>query len=99
MAAPDEIRGDEVFACIRPKGGSVDPGDAQSLAEDLVRYCLKRLAYFKAPGYVAFVDALPHTTTEKLDRAALKSLAADLLDRGDCVDTCSLKRPAPSRAA
>ena len=99
VAAPDEIRGDEVFACIRPKGGSVAPGDAQSLAEELVRYCLKRLAYFKAPGYVAFVDALPHTTTEKLDRAALKSLAADLRDRGDCVDTCSLKRPVPSRAA
>ena len=99
VAAPDEIRGDEVFACIRPKGGSVDPGDAQSLAEELVRYCLKRLAYFKAPGYVAFVDALPHTTTEKLDRVALKSLAADLRDRGDCVDTCSLKRPVPSRAA
>ena len=99
VAVPDEIRGDEVFACIRPKGGSADSGDAQSLAEGLVRYCLKRLAYFKAPGYVAFVDALPHTTTEKLDRAALKLLAAELLDRGECVDTCALKRPVPSRAA
>ena len=99
VAAPDEIRGDEVFACIRPKGGSMDSGDARSLAEELVRYCLKRLAYFKAPGYVAFVDALPHTTTEKLDRAALKSLAANLRDGGDCVDTCFLKRPVPSRAA
>jgi len=99
VAAPDEIRGDEVFACIRPKGGSVDSGDAQSAAEDLVRYCLERLAYFKAPGYVAFVDALPHTTTEKLDRAALKSLAAELLDRADCVDMRKLKRPVPSRAA
>jgi len=99
VAAHDEIRGDEVFACIRLKGGSVDSGDVRSLAEELVRYCLKRLAYFKAPGYVAFVDALPHTTTEKLDRAALKSLAADLLDRADCVDTRKMKRPVPSRAA
>ena len=99
VAAPDEIRGDEVFACIRPKGGSADSGDAQSLAEELVRYCLKRLAYFKAPGYVAFVDALPHTTTEKLDRAALKSLAADLTDRADCLDLRSMKKSAPSRAA
>ena len=99
VAAPDEIRGDEVFACIRRKSGSADSGDAQSLAEELVRYCLKRLAYFKAPGYVAFVDALPHTTTEKLDRAALKLLAADLLDRADCLDTRALKRPVPSRAA
>lgn len=99
VAAPDEIRGDEVFACIRLKSGSADSGDARALAEELVRHCLKRLAYFKAPGYVAFVDALPHTTTEKLDRAALKSLAADLLDRADCVDTRKLKRPVPSRAA
>ena len=99
VAVPDEIRGDEVFACIRPKGGSADSGDALSLAEGLVRYCLKRLAYFKAPGYVAFVDALPHTTTEKLDRAALKLLAAELLDRGECQDTRKLKRPVPSRAA
>ena len=99
VAVPDEIRGDEVFACIRLKGGSVDSGDARSLAEDLVRYCLRRLAYFKAPGYVSFVDALPHTTTEKLDRAALKSLAADLRDRDDCVDARKLKRPVPSRAA
>ena len=99
VAAPDEIRGDEVFACIRPKGGSADSDDAQSLAEELVRYCLKRLAYFKAPGYVAFVDALPHTTTEKLDRAALKSLAADLTDRADCLDLRSMKKSAPSRAA
>ena len=99
VAAADEIRGDEVFACIRPKGGSAESGDARALAEELVRYCLKRLAYFKAPGYVAFVDALPHTATEKLDRAALKARAAELLERGDCVDTCSMKRPAPSRAA
>ena len=99
VAVPDEIRGDEVFACIRTRGESSEGVEAESLAEELVRYCLKRLSYFKAPGYVAFVDALPHTTTEKLDRATLKSLAAELKDRRECVDTCSLKRPVPSRAA
>jgi len=98
-AVPDEIRGDEVFACIRLKPGSVGSGTAQSLAEALVRICLKRLAYFKAPGYVAFVDALPRTATEKLDRAALKSLAMELLDRAGCLDTRPLKRPVPSQAA
>ena len=102
-AVPDEIRGGEVFACIRPKGAgagvAMGLGDMQSAAQDLVRHCLERLAYFKAPGYVAFVDALPHTATEKLDRAALKSLAADLMHRGECVDMRSAKRPAPSRAA
>ena len=104
-AVADEIRGDEVFACIRLHGagehfgGGAGSGEARSLAQDLVRHCLERLAYFKAPGYVAFVDALPHTATEKLDRAVLKSLAGELRDRGDCVDMRSAKRPAPSRAA
>ena len=100
VAVPDEIRGDEVFACIRPKGGSGEAGEvespAETLAETLVRYCLSRLAYFKAPGYVAFVDALPHTTTEKLDRAALKSLAAELRECGDCADMRAMKRPSPN---
>ncbi len=127
VGVPDEIRGDEVFACIRPRGRSVGSDEAAALAEEppegladalreelaeelpgklagklaeeLVRYCLKRLAYFKAPGYVAFVDALPHTATEKLDRAALKELAAELRDGGRCIDTGSLKRPIPLRAA
>ena len=99
VAVPDEIRGDEVFACIRPAEGAANSGDEDALAEVLVQYCLERLAYFKAPGYLSVVDALPHTTTEKLDRAALKVLAADLRDRGACIDTRILKRPAPSRAA
>ena len=99
VAVPDEIRGNEVFACIRLKGWRADTDDPRSLAEELVRHCLKRLAYFKAPGYVAVADALPHTATEKLDCAALKSLAADLLDRAEFVDTRKLKRPVPSRAA
>ena len=98
-AVPDEIRGDEVFACIRPKGGSVEADEAISLAEGLVRHCRKRLAYFKAPGYVAFVDALPHTATAKLDRSALKRLAANLRGRRACVDTCALKRPSRNEGA
>src|SRR5262249_59958884 len=55
-AAPDPVRGDEVFAAIVPHGPIVDPARA---AHDLVAWCLSRLAYYKAPGYVAFVDALP----------------------------------------
>ncbi len=57
LAAPDEIRGDEVMACIvtMPSVQS----DAQ-LAADLVDWCLARLAYFKAPGFILFMDSLPH---------------------------------------
>ena len=89
-AVPDPIRGDEVFACIVPKA---EPGPA--LAEEITRWCLKQLAYYKAPGFIAFVDDLPVTSTQKLQRATLKALAADLLERPDTVDTRMLKkRPA-----
>ena len=98
-AAPDEIRGDEVFACIRAVGASGESADSEALAHELVRHCLQRLAYFKAPGFVAVVEELPHTATEKLDRAGLKALVSDLLERGECVDTRAMKRPKPSRAA
>jgi len=53
----------------------------------VVSHCLERLAYYKAPGYVARVDALPLTPTEKIQRASLKQLALDLLESGDCIDT------------
>lgn len=86
-AVPDSIRGDEVFACIVPKeSGGVD------LAHDITAWCLEQLAYYKAPGYIAFVDALPVTATQKLQRATLKTLAADLLDHPDTIDTRHLKK-------
>jgi non-ribosomal peptide synthetase component E (peptide arylation enzyme) len=38
---------------------------------------LERLAYFKAPGYVAFIDALPTTSTNKVQKAKLADFAFD----------------------
>src|SRR6185312_15386625 len=55
---PDELRGEEVLACIVPNAPLTDPTDS---ATDIVRHTLGELAYYKAPGYVAFVDALPLT--------------------------------------
>jgi acyl-CoA synthetase (AMP-forming)/AMP-acid ligase II len=88
-AVPDDVRGDEVFACVV---AAVDDIALEVLAADLAEHCRKRLAYFKAPGYVAVVDALPLTPTEKIQRAALKELAATLLTRGECADVRGLKR-------
>jgi acyl-coenzyme A synthetase/AMP-(fatty) acid ligase len=38
------------------------------------------MAYYKAPAYIAFVDALPLTGTQKIQRGELKALAARLLE-------------------
>ncbi|MEM9048247.1 MAG: AMP-binding protein [Pseudomonadota bacterium] len=81
---PDAIRGDEVFACL-----VADPGlDAQVLAD----WALTQMAYYKIPGYVAFVDALPLTATQKIQRGALKTLAAKLFAEGRAIDLRDRKR-------
>lgn len=74
-AVPDAVRGDEVFACIVPKDAGADP---TVLAREITEWCLTQLAYYKAPGFIAFVEALPLTATQKLQRGVLKTLAADL---------------------
>lgn len=91
-AVPDPLRGDEVFACIEAAGIVRSDAEREAAALNLVRWCLERLAYFKAPGYVAFVDKLPVTSTQKIHRRGLKELAADLLSRQTFVDTRSLKK-------
>ncbi len=58
--------------------------------------CLERLAYFKAPGFVAFCETLPLTPTEKIQRSQLRDLAHRLLVSGACIDLRSLKRRSDS---
>ncbi|MFK7837346.1 MAG: AMP-binding protein [Sulfitobacter sp.] len=86
-AVPDDIRGDEVFACIIPKGVA---GPEQ--AHQITTWCLDQMAYYKAPGYIAFVDTLPVTATQKLQRATLKTLAQELLSDPATADTRHLKK-------
>lgn len=84
-AVPDAVRGDEVMACLVVKDTSAD-------ATEIVRWCLTQMAYYKAPGYIAFVDALPVTATQKVQRATLKAMARELLDDPATVDTRALKK-------
>lgn len=86
-AVPDTVRGDEVFACIVPKEGA-----DEALARDIVGWCLTQLAYYKAPGYVAFVEKLPLTGTQKIQRGELKKLAADLHEAKQAIDTSDMKK-------
>ena len=88
-AVPDEVRGDEVMACVVPRGAVEDP---PALARELVELCLQRLAYFKAPGYIAFCDELPLTPTEKIQRARLGELARERVGIGSTLDLRSMKK-------
>lgn len=90
-AVPDALRGDEVFALIVPRGGA-DAGTARGIVE----WCLSQLAYYKAPGFVAFTDELPLTATQKIQRAALKARAAELAADPGTHDLRHLKRRQPA---
>lgn len=68
LAAPDDIREEEVMACIVPMPGHA-PGP--ELAEALFGWCFARLAYFKAPGWILFVDSLPTTGTQKVQKTQI----------------------------
>lgn len=92
-AVPDAVRGDEVFACV-VRSEHAPQGD-EALARDVVQHTLGQLAYYKAPGYVAFVDALPLTTSQKVQRGVLKQQARELLERKACFDTRTMKKRQP----
>jgi len=90
-ATPDPTRGDEVLACIVLRKAANLPAP-EKIAASIVRHALARLSYFKAPGYVAFVDALPLTSSQKVQRGELAQLAKRLPSSPQCHDMRMLKR-------
>ena len=89
LAVPDEIREEEVMACVVPMPGVA--ADA-SLAGRLTDYCLERLAYFKAPGWVLFVESLPTTGTQKVQKAQIFPRGEDPRGRPGAVDLRERKK-------
>ncbi|MBA4758740.1 AMP-binding protein [Sphingosinicella sp.] len=84
----DELRGEEVMALVQTDESAA----GEALAIDLVNHCLERLAYFKAPGYIAFVDHLPTTASQKLQRGEIRSLGRELHAKGKAFDMRARKR-------
>ena len=89
LAVPDEIREEEVMACVVPVPGV--SGDA-ALADRLLDWCLARLAYFKAPGWMLFVDRLPTTGTQKVQKGQIFPRGDDPRQRTGVIDLRSRKR-------
>jgi acyl-coenzyme A synthetase/AMP-(fatty) acid ligase len=88
-AVPDEIRGDEVAACI-VLADNIKEGE--NVAVSIVKRSLRKLTYYKVPGYIIFCDKLPKTASNKPRRAEVKALATSSLDHQHCWDTRSLKK-------
>ena len=89
LAVADELREEEVMACVVTM-----PGVARdaAIAERLVRWCLDRLAYYKAPGWVLFVDSLPTTGTQKVQKAQIFPPGTDARREPGAIDLRALKK-------
>jgi fatty-acyl-CoA synthase len=73
VGVPDERYGEELMAWIRVRDGA-------SLNEDDVRaFCEGKIAHFKRPRYVKFVDELPMTVTGKVQKYKMREQAIEEL--------------------
>ena len=75
-ALPDEMRGDEVLAFVIAKS-AIELN--QQAAQQVFDCAMDNLVYYKAPGYVVFVDSLPLTASQKPQRAEIKKLAQKIV--------------------
>lgn len=68
VGVPDPHREERILAFVVP----ATPGLERT--EDLLRYCAERLAAFKVPSEVLWVDDLPRTSIGKLNKGELRRL-------------------------
>lgn len=66
VGVPDATYGEAVVAVIQPRAGQ------KLLAEDVVERCRGRLAGYKKPRRVVFVDALPRNSVGKVVKRELR---------------------------
>ena len=66
IGVPDEKYGEELCAWIRLRDGE----DAD--ADEIKAFCKERIAHFKVPRYVKFVDGFPMTVTGKVQKFKMR---------------------------
>jgi fatty-acyl-CoA synthase len=69
VGVPDEKYGEQLCAWVRLREG-------QTASEDEIReFCRAKLAHFKVPRYVLFVDAFPMTVTGKVRKVEMREVS------------------------
>jgi crotonobetaine/carnitine-CoA ligase len=96
LAVPDELREEEVMALVIPKAAEHANAD---FARELFEYCCAHLAYFKAPGYMLFVDHLPTTSSQKIQKVKIFPSGVDPRQQPGVIDLRSLKKKSTTASA
>lgn len=76
VAVPDDNGLDKPVACV------VTEPEARVSGDELVAFCREKLASFKRPRHILFIDAVPTTATGKVQRFALREWAQASLPAG-----------------
>ncbi|TWM27886.1 hypothetical protein CHCC14821_1848 [Bacillus paralicheniformis] len=71
VGVPDETFGEEVSAWIKLKSG------ASMTADELKEYCKGKIARYKIPRYIAFVEEFPMTASGKVQKFKLRGQALE----------------------
>jgi len=74
VGIPDERLGEVVVAWIRLKA------EQRSTEEEIRKFCEEKIAYFKIPQYVRFVEQFPMTVTGKIQKFRIRE--TEITDRG-----------------
>ena len=69
IGVPDEKYGEQVMAWVKLREGSDATG------EDIRDFCRGRIAHFKVPRYVKFVDGFPMTVTGKIRKVEMREVS------------------------
>jgi len=73
IGVPDPRYGEELCACVK-----LHPGESAT-PEEIRAFCEGRIAHFKIPRYIVFVEELPMTVTGKIQKYLLRRQIAEKL--------------------
>jgi acyl-CoA synthetase (AMP-forming)/AMP-acid ligase II len=66
LAVPDDLREEEVLACVVLNAAGRH--DLDRAVQTLFAHCNAELAYYKAPGWIWITDRIPTTSTQKIQK-------------------------------
>ncbi len=89
LAVEDEFHDEEILACIVRMPG-IDA--TEETATSICKAAGDRLVRYKLPAWVSFVDEIPVTSTQKIQKSAIFPEGVDPRKDPRTIDTRSLKR-------
>ncbi len=66
VGVPDAKYGEAVCACVRLRGG------VAATEQDIIEFCRGRIAHYKVPRHVRFVDSFPLTVSGKVQKYLIR---------------------------